>query len=113
MATSLVSKINTSVALVKGWVNSFLAFMGQLYIGFYIFALCPSGSATSHERGILFCTTFAHPISDELFNNLVAQFVGGENQPTMDSAGCALLSSAAGSRMKPLRVNEARKRSVK
>ena len=36
MATSLVSKINTSVALVKGWVNSFLAFMGQLYLGFYI-----------------------------------------------------------------------------
>src|SRR5260370_36109500 len=36
MATSLVSKINTRVALVKGWVNSFLAFMGQLYIGFYI-----------------------------------------------------------------------------
>src|SRR5947209_12596448 len=35
MATSLVSKINTRVALVKGWVNSFLAFMGQLYIGFY------------------------------------------------------------------------------
>jgi len=35
MATSLVSKINTSVALVKGWVNSFLAFMGQLYFGFY------------------------------------------------------------------------------
>src|SRR6266481_1616545 len=31
MATSLVSKINTRVALVKGWVNSFLAFMGQLY----------------------------------------------------------------------------------
>ena len=37
MATSLVSKINTSVALVKGWVNSFLAFMGQVYIGFYTF----------------------------------------------------------------------------
>jgi hypothetical protein len=36
MATSLVSKINTSVALLKGWVNSFLAFMGQVYIGFYI-----------------------------------------------------------------------------
>src|SRR5450759_979334 len=35
MATSLVSKINTSVAFLKGWVNSFLAFMGQLYIGFY------------------------------------------------------------------------------
>src|SRR5437868_6064199 len=35
MATSLVSKINTSVALLKGWVNSFLAFMGQLYLGFY------------------------------------------------------------------------------
>src|SRR6266851_222435 len=35
MATSLVSKINTRVALVKGWVNSSLAFMGQLYIGFY------------------------------------------------------------------------------
>src|SRR2546421_2242700 len=35
MATSLVSKINTRVALVKGWVNSFLAFMGQVYIGFY------------------------------------------------------------------------------
>src|SRR5258708_10988467 len=35
MATSLVSKINTRVALLKGWVNSFLAFMGQLYIGFY------------------------------------------------------------------------------
>src|SRR5690348_7299292 len=31
MATSLVSKINTSVAFLKGWVNSFLAFMGQLY----------------------------------------------------------------------------------
>src|SRR5216683_2950923 len=39
MATSLVSKINTRVALVKGWVNSFLAFMGQLYIGFYISSL--------------------------------------------------------------------------
>src|SRR4051794_32953242 len=38
MATSLVSKINTRVALVKGWVNSFLAFMGQLYIGFYNYA---------------------------------------------------------------------------
>src|SRR2546421_10495815 len=36
MATSLVSKINTSVALLKGWVNSFLAFMGQLYLGLYI-----------------------------------------------------------------------------
>jgi hypothetical protein len=36
MATSLVSKINTRVALVKGWVNSFLAFMGQVYIGFDI-----------------------------------------------------------------------------
>src|SRR6266566_1273403 len=35
MATSLVSKINTSVALLKGWVNSFLAFMGQVYLGFY------------------------------------------------------------------------------
>src|SRR5260370_25336413 len=35
MASSLVSKINTRVALVKGWVNSSLAFMGQLYIGFY------------------------------------------------------------------------------
>src|SRR5437016_2147482 len=35
MATSLVSKFNTSVALVKGWVNSFLALMGQLYLGFY------------------------------------------------------------------------------
>src|SRR6266566_4258986 len=35
MATSLVSKINTRVALLKGWVNSFLAFMGQLYLGFY------------------------------------------------------------------------------
>src|SRR5947209_14857027 len=35
MATSLVSKLNTSVALLKGWVNSFLAFMGQLYLGFY------------------------------------------------------------------------------
>src|SRR5947207_9396552 len=35
MATSLVSKINTRVAFVKGWVNSFLAFMGQLYFGFY------------------------------------------------------------------------------
>src|SRR5947209_8374083 len=35
MATSLVSKINTRVALLKGWVNSFLAFMGQLYIGLY------------------------------------------------------------------------------
>src|SRR5713226_10511735 len=39
MATSLVSKINTRVALVKGWVNSFLAFMGQLYIGFYFSSL--------------------------------------------------------------------------
>src|SRR5436305_9721604 len=35
IATSLVSKINTRVALLKGWVNSFLAFMGQLYLGFY------------------------------------------------------------------------------
>jgi len=35
MATSLVSKINTRVALLKGWVNSFLAFMGQLYLGLY------------------------------------------------------------------------------
>src|SRR5260370_7030240 len=41
-----------------------------------LFALHSSGSATSHERGVLFCTTFAHPISDELFYNLVAQFVG-------------------------------------
>gem|GEM_PF-5502855 len=30
-----MSKINTSVALVKGWVNSFLAFLGQVYFGFY------------------------------------------------------------------------------
>src|SRR5436305_12795313 len=35
IATSLVSKINTRVALLKGWVNSFLAFMGQLYLGLY------------------------------------------------------------------------------
>src|SRR6266566_8262857 len=35
MATSLVSKINTTVALLKGWVNSFLAFMVQVYLGFY------------------------------------------------------------------------------
>src|SRR2546429_359790 len=40
------------------------------------FALHPSGSATSHEQGFLFCTPFAHPISDGLFYNLVAQFVG-------------------------------------
>src|SRR5207253_1949177 len=39
MATSLVSEINTRVALVKGWVNSFLALMGQLYFGFYIAVL--------------------------------------------------------------------------
>ena len=36
MATSLVFEIYTRVALLKGWVNSFLAFMGQVYIGFYI-----------------------------------------------------------------------------
>jgi hypothetical protein len=41
-----------------------------------LFALHPSGSATSHEQGFLFCTPFAHLISDELFYNLVAQFVG-------------------------------------
>src|SRR6266567_2143406 len=41
-----------------------------------LFALHPSGFVTSHEQGFLFCTPFAHPISDELFNNLVAQFVG-------------------------------------
>jgi hypothetical protein len=29
------------------------------------------------RTGLLFCTTFAHPISHELFNYLVAQFVGG------------------------------------
>ena len=37
MATSLVFEIYTRVALIKGWVNSFLAFMGQLYIGFYTY----------------------------------------------------------------------------
>jgi hypothetical protein len=41
-----------------------------------LFALHPSGSATSHERNILFCIIFAHPISHDLFSNLVAQFVG-------------------------------------
>src|SRR6266566_302205 len=41
-----------------------------------LFALHPSGFVTSHEQGFLFCTPFAHPISDELFNTLVAQFVG-------------------------------------
>ena len=45
------------------------------------FALHPSGSATSHEQGFLFCTPFAHPISDGLFYNLVAQFVGIANKP--------------------------------
>jgi len=37
----------------------------------------------------------------------------GENQPNVDSTGGALLSSAAGSRMKPLCVNEAKGRPVK
>ena len=41
-----------------------------------LFALHPSGSATSHDHGFLFCTPFAHLISVELFYNLVAQFVG-------------------------------------
>src|SRR2546422_5429456 len=41
-----------------------------------LFALHPSGFVTSHEQGFLFCTPFAHLISDELFNTLVAQFVG-------------------------------------
>src|SRR5207244_5919651 len=45
MATSLVSKINTSVALLKGWVNSFLAFMGQVYLGFY------TGERWTQEEG--------------------------------------------------------------
>src|SRR5258708_4948405 len=44
MATSLVSKINTSVALLKGWVNSFLAFMGQVYIGFYFARVAATSS---------------------------------------------------------------------
>src|SRR5438034_4629702 len=51
MATSLVSKINTSVAFLKGWVNSFLAFMGQLYLGFY--NLDPFSSAKRSLRQIL------------------------------------------------------------
>src|SRR5260370_42713257 len=51
MATSLVSKINTRVALVKGWVNSFLAFMGQLYIGFYNPDL--NGIFAANEPGVI------------------------------------------------------------
>src|SRR2546428_12985813 len=50
MATSLVSKINTSVAFLKGWVNSFLAFMGQLYLGFYII---PKANGKMRKLGIL------------------------------------------------------------
>src|SRR5438270_8410404 len=48
MATSLVSKINTRVALLKGWVNSFLAFMGQLYLGFYRTRSCHSPREDEH-----------------------------------------------------------------
>src|ERR1700737_708586 len=55
MATSLVSKINTRVALVKGWVNSFLAFMGQLYIGFYtgslLLTFCRSADRFASSSG--------------------------------------------------------------
>src|SRR6266702_8019835 len=53
----------------------FLAFPG-FSSSSALFALHPSGFVTSHEQGFLFCTPFAHPISDELFNTLVAQFVG-------------------------------------
>src|SRR5713226_9815286 len=44
MAASLVSEINTRVAPFKGWVNSFLAFMGQLYIGFHILKMVLVGA---------------------------------------------------------------------
>src|SRR6266700_5842604 len=46
-----------------------------------LFALHPSGSAISHEQGFLFCTPFAHLISDELFYNLIAQIVGNTRPP--------------------------------
>src|SRR5260370_32435743 len=56
MATSLVSKINTRVALVKGWVNSSLAFMGQLYIGFYILqGLRKTVPMAEHQRSHIPC----------------------------------------------------------
>src|SRR6266566_9778506 len=81
---SVWRRLNTALAatvfLLLGQVCfsewSLMAFFPGFSSSFALFALHPSGSATSHERGVLFCTTFAHPISDELFNNLVAQFVG-------------------------------------
>jgi hypothetical protein len=39
-------------------------------------ALHSSVSATSHAPGFPFCTAFVHQVRNELFNNLVAQFVG-------------------------------------
>jgi hypothetical protein len=39
-------------------------------------ALHSSVSATSHVWGFPFCTAFVHQVSNELFNNLVAHFVG-------------------------------------
>src|SRR5260370_13909779 len=65
---TLLSKIKTRVTIVKGWVNSCLAFMGQLYIGFYkcgserIFRVLLAsrqperwiwGSALDHDREFL------------------------------------------------------------
>src|SRR6266566_5538028 len=54
-----------------------------------LFALHPSGFVTSHEQGFLFCTPFAHPISDEVFNTLVAQFVGRKAPSFWAAAGNA------------------------
>src|SRR4051794_26260764 len=36
----------------------------------------PSASASSYQLSVLFYSTFAHPISNELYYTLVAQFVG-------------------------------------
>src|SRR5207245_7962509 len=66
-----------------------------------LFALHPSGFVTSHEQGFLFCTPFAHPISDELFNKLVAQFVGYTAAQSPSAA--TLLAGFALASPRPLR----------
>src|SRR2546430_16592065 len=71
MATSLVSKINTSVALLKGWVNSFLAFMGQLYLGFYT---CSSSLSTLQRVRLSAGLSVPHRLSLELLRIRLLDF---------------------------------------
>src|SRR5260370_31729870 len=82
MATSLVSKINTRVALVKGWVNSSLAFMGQLYIGFYRSRLHPCRSGWSN-------------VSSSIFPGRDTYALGKTRTPAAGTAGISLPSSCA------------------